>query len=111
VTAGRPRDLLGRNLWEARTRRLEATVWVVVAVLTAVVYGAQGLAWALDCGGRLVSEGQALWEVQAICGEPTQVDDSVEIVLKPAYDVFGCVVDHWFCRKVAFSRVWHSVSR
>jgi hypothetical protein len=64
-------------------------------VLTAAVYGGQGLAWALDCGGRLVSEGQAPWEVQAICGEPTQMDDTVEIVLKPAYDVFGRVVDHF----------------
>ncbi|MDQ3829726.1 MAG: DUF2845 domain-containing protein [Candidatus Tectomicrobia bacterium] len=41
-------------------------------------------------GGR----GRADHEVQAICGEPTQVDDSVEIVLKPADDVFGRVVDH-----------------
>jgi hypothetical protein len=94
VTTGRPRELLGRNLWKARTRRPVATVWIVVVVLTAVVCGARGLAWALDCGGRLVSEGQAPWEVQAICGEPTQVDDSVEIVLKPVYDPFGHVVDY-----------------
>jgi hypothetical protein len=71
-----------------------AGAWVVVAVLTAVVCGAQGLTWALDCEGRLVSEGQAPWEVQAICGEPAQVQDTVEIILQPVYDPFGRVVDH-----------------
>jgi Protein of unknown function (DUF2845) len=94
VTAGRPSELPGRPLWDARTRRPVATVWVVVAVLTAVVCGARGLAWALDCEGRLVSEGQAPWEVQAICGEPTQVDDTVEVILPPVYDPVGRVVDH-----------------
>jgi hypothetical protein len=77
-----------------RTRRPMAGAWVVVAVLTAVVCGAQGLTWALDCEGRLVSEGQAPWEVQAICGEPAQVQDTVEIILQPVYDPFGRVVDH-----------------
>jgi uncharacterized protein DUF2845 len=81
-----------------RTRRPVATARVAV-VLTAAVCGvlggAPGPVWALDCGGRLVSEGQALWEVQAICGEPTQVDDTVEIVLRPVYDVFGRVVDYF----------------
>ena len=51
-------------------RRPVATVWVAIVVLTAVVCGGQGLVWALDCGGRLVSEGQTPWEVQTICGEP-----------------------------------------
>jgi uncharacterized protein DUF2845 len=77
-----------------RTRRLVAYVWMTVGVVATLLVGARGLAWALDCEGRLISEGQAPWEVQAICGEPTQVDDSVEIVLQPAYDVFGPVVDH-----------------
>jgi hypothetical protein len=56
--------------------------------------GISGGAWALDCEGRLVSEGHAPWEVQAICGEPTQVHDTVEIVLQPVYNPFGRVVDH-----------------
>jgi hypothetical protein len=86
---------MNQRLLGNRARRPVATVWVAIVVLTAAVYGGQGLAWALDCGGRLVSEGQAPWEVQAICGEPTQMDDTVEIVLKPAYDVFGRVVDHF----------------
>jgi hypothetical protein len=77
-----------------RTRRPMAGAWVVVAVLTAMVGGIPGLAWALDCEGRLVSEGQTLSEVYAICGAPAQVDDSVDIILQPAYDPFRRVVDH-----------------
>jgi hypothetical protein len=91
----RPRELPGRHLWDTWTREPMVPVWVAVVVLTTWLGGAPGLTWALDCGGRLVSEGQAPWEVQAICGEPTEVDDSVEIALKPAYDVFGRVVDHF----------------
>jgi Protein of unknown function (DUF2845) len=77
-----------------RRRRPVSTVRVAAVGLTALLMGALGLAWALDCGGRLVSEGQAPWEVQAICGEPTQVYDTVEIILQPVYDPFGHVVDH-----------------
>jgi hypothetical protein len=65
-----------------------------VVVLTTLLIGARGLAWVLDCEDRLVSEGQAPWAVQAICGEPAQVQDTVEIVLKPVYDAFGRIVDH-----------------
>jgi hypothetical protein len=32
--------------------------------------------------------------VQAICGEPAQVSDTVEIVLKPVYDPQGRVAGH-----------------
>jgi Protein of unknown function (DUF2845) len=77
-----------------RTRRSMAGAWVVVAVLTAMVGGTPGLAWALDCEGRLVSEGQTLSEVYAICGTPAQVDDSLDIILQLVYDPFGRVVDH-----------------
>jgi Protein of unknown function (DUF2845) len=65
-----------------------------VVVLTTLLAGARGLAWALDREGRLVSEGQAPWEVQVICGEPAHVEDSVEVILQPVYDPFGRVVDH-----------------
>jgi hypothetical protein len=53
-----------------------------------------GLAWALDCNGRLISLGYTLWEVQAICGEPTQIEESLEIILQPIRDRAGQVVDH-----------------
>jgi Protein of unknown function (DUF2845) len=77
-----------------RTRRPVARAWAVLGVLTTLVLGTQELAWALDCEGRLVSEGQAPWEVLAICGEPTQVQDTVEVILQPLYDPVGRVVDH-----------------
>jgi hypothetical protein len=65
-----------------------------VVMLTAVVCGAMGFTWALDCEGRLISLGQPSWEVQAICGEPTQIEDTLEIVLKPVHDPSGRRVDH-----------------
>ena len=71
-----------------------ARAWVAMVGLMTLLVGARGSAWALDCEGRLVSEGQAPWEVQAICGEPTQVQDTVEIILQPVYDPVGRVVDH-----------------
>jgi hypothetical protein len=77
-----------------RTCRPTAIVRIVVVVLTATMGGALAQPWALDCDGRLVSKGQVPWEVQAICGEPTQVYDTVEAILQPVYDPFGRVVDH-----------------
>lgn len=66
-----------------------------VVMLITVVWGVMGLAWALDCSGRLVSLGYTPWEVQAICGDPTQIEDSFELVLKPIHDRAGYVVDHF----------------
>jgi hypothetical protein len=65
-----------------------------VVVLTAVVLGWAGIGRALDCDGRLVSEGASPWDVQAICGDPVQINDTVEIVLKPVYDPYGRVAGH-----------------
>jgi hypothetical protein len=71
-----------------------SSVRVAVVVLTAVVVGAAGIVRALECEGRLVSEGASPWDVQAICGGPTQVSDTVAIVLKPVYDPQGRVAGH-----------------
>jgi hypothetical protein len=62
--------------------------------LTAVVLGVAGIVHALDCEGRLVSIGASPVEVQAICGNPVQVSDTLEVVLKPAYDPQGRVAGH-----------------
>jgi hypothetical protein len=62
---------------------------LVVAVLSAIVLGAVGLGHALDCEGRLVTMGASPVDVQAICGAPAQVSDTIEIVLKPVYDPQG----------------------
>jgi Protein of unknown function (DUF2845) len=65
-----------------------------VVMLITVVFGVMGPAWALDCEGRLVSLGHTPWEVQAICGDPIQMEDGLEIILRPVYAPAGHVVDH-----------------
>jgi Protein of unknown function (DUF2845) len=71
-----------------------SSVRFAVVVLTAVVLGAVSIVYALDCEGRLVSIGMGPWDVQTICGDPVQVSDTVEIVLKPVYDPQGRVAGH-----------------
>jgi hypothetical protein len=65
-----------------------------VMVLTAVVLGMVGIGHTLDCGGRLVLDGASPWDVQGICGDPAQVSDTIEVVLKPVYDPQGHVAGH-----------------
>ena len=69
-------------------------VGIAAVVLTAVVLGAAGIGHALDCEGRLVTMGASPWDVQSICGDPAQVSDTIEIVLKPVYDPQGRVAGH-----------------
>jgi Protein of unknown function (DUF2845) len=66
----------------------------VVVALTAVLLGTAGIVSALDCQGRLVTMGASPWDVQGICGDPAQVHDTIEIVLKPVYDPQGRVAGH-----------------
>jgi hypothetical protein len=66
-------------------------VRIAVVMWTAVVLGAAGIGHALDCGGRLVLDGASPWDVQSICGDPMQVNDTIKIVLKPAYSPQGRV--------------------
>jgi hypothetical protein len=66
-----------------------SSVRFAVVVLIAVVVGAAGIVYALDCEGRLVSIGMGSWDVQTICGDPVQVSGIVEVVLKPVYDPRG----------------------
>jgi Protein of unknown function (DUF2845) len=57
---------------------------IAVVALTAVLLGTAGIVSALDCQGRLVIMGASPWDVQGICGDPEQVNDTIEVVLKPA---------------------------
>jgi Protein of unknown function (DUF2845) len=66
----------------------------VVVALTAVLLGTAGIVSALDCHGRLVIMGASPWDVQGICGDPEQVHDTIEVVLKPVYDPQGRVAGH-----------------
>ena len=69
-------------------------VQVAVAALTAVMLGTVGIVSALECQGRLVTIGTGPWDVQGICGSPEQVNDTIELVLKPVYDPQGRVAGH-----------------
>jgi Protein of unknown function (DUF2845) len=71
-----------------------SSVRIAAVVLTVGVLGAAGIVHALECDGRLVSQGASPWDVQAICGDPMQVSDTIEIVLKPVYDPQGRVAGH-----------------
>ena len=70
------------------------SVRIAVVVLTAVGLGVAGIIYALDCEGRLDSIGIGPWDIQTIGGDPVQVSDAVEIVLKPVYDPEGRVAGH-----------------
>jgi hypothetical protein len=67
---------------------------IPAVVLTAMVLGAVSIGHALDCGGRLVLDGASPWDVQRICGDPEQVSETIEVVLKPVYDPQGRVAGH-----------------
>jgi hypothetical protein len=71
-----------------------SSVRLPVVVLTAVVLGWAGIGHALDCDGRVVPLGATPWDVQTICGDPAQVNDTIELVLKPVYDPRGSVAGH-----------------
>ena len=71
-----------------------SSVRLPVVVLTAVVLGWAGIGHALDCDGRVVSLGATPWDVQTMCGDPAQVNDTIELVLKPVYDPRGSVAGH-----------------
>jgi len=73
---------------------MRSRVRVAVVVLTAVVLGVAGIVHALDCGGRLVVDGASPWDAQTICGDPVQVSDTVEVVLKPVDNPPGRVAGH-----------------
>ena len=49
-------------------------IWVAVAVLVAVPTLAMAQSM-IRCGGKLIGEGSSRAEVEAACGEPTQVDN------------------------------------
>jgi Protein of unknown function (DUF2845) len=62
--------------------------WLALVVLIAVVLGTGEIASALQCGGRVVSVGDNPWEVKEVCGEPTHIEDSLEVIPQLVYDEF-----------------------
>lgn len=71
-----------------------ARVRFAVVVWAAMALGVAGIGQAMDCDGKVVSTGASPWDVQAICGDPAQVSETIEIVLKPVYDPRGSVAGH-----------------
>ena len=77
-------------------------VWFAVVVWAVVALGVAGIGHAMDCHGKVVSIGASPWDVQAICGDPAQVSDTIEIVLKPVYGPHGRA--EGTCRSASQSR-------
>jgi hypothetical protein len=73
---------------------MRSRVRFAVVVWAAAALGVAGIGQAMDCDGRVVSMGASPWDVQAICGDPAQVTDTIEIILKPVYDPRGSVAGH-----------------
>jgi hypothetical protein len=63
--------------------RCAMMVWAGVGL------GVAGVGYGMDCHGKVVSMGASAWDVQALCGDPAQVNDAVEVVLKPVYEPSG----------------------
>ena len=60
--------------------------WIVLMVVAAVVVAMVTSAFALQCQGKIIFIGESKWEVQEACGEPSAIEETVEVVLQRAYD-------------------------
>ena len=61
-------------------------ICVVVMVCSAVFLALFDTASALQCSGRVVSIGNSKWEVKETCGEPTNIEDTSDVIFQPFYD-------------------------
>jgi hypothetical protein len=66
-------------------------LWGAFIVVAAAVVGTINTASAQPWHGKILSIGDSKWEVQEACGEPSYVEESVEIIPKPVYDVIQYV--------------------
>ncbi len=57
-----------------------------LALGMAIILGTGSLALGLTCNRQVVSEGQTAWQVMAMCGEPTHVEEKVQTVFIQLYD-------------------------
>jgi Protein of unknown function (DUF2845) len=60
--------------------------WGALIVVAAVVAGAVNTASAQPCHGKIISIGDTKWEVQEACGEPSSIEETIEVVPKLVYD-------------------------
>jgi hypothetical protein len=61
-------------------------LWCTLVVVAAVVAGTVTVASAQPCHGRIISIGDSKWEVQEACGEPSSIEETVEVVPRQVYD-------------------------
>jgi hypothetical protein len=61
-------------------------LWGTLIVVAAVVAGMVTIASAQPCHGKIISTGDPKWNVQAACGEPSSIEESIEVVPKQMYD-------------------------
>ncbi len=62
------------------------TLWVPLIGIAAVVAGTVTRAVAQPCHGKIISIGDSKWAVQDACGEPSQIEETTDVVLQSAYD-------------------------
>ena len=61
-------------------------LWGVLIIVAAVVVGTDNLASAQPCHGKIISIGDTKWEVQEVCGEPSSLEETTEVVPELVYD-------------------------
>jgi hypothetical protein len=68
----------------------EATrvIRAAMVILAMLWWGLFDSAFALQCGGKVVSMGYHTWRVREICGEPTNIQDVQQLVPQRYYDPF-----------------------
>ena len=71
--------------WWGERGRVSSS-WLAAIVLTALICGIAGPALALRCNGQIVSVGDAAWEVINVCGRPTHVESTAEVLPELVYD-------------------------
>ncbi len=60
--------------------------WLTVSVFMALICGMAGPASALRCGGRIISVGDSKREVLDVCGRPSHIESTVEVLPELVYD-------------------------
>jgi hypothetical protein len=68
----------------------------VVIILAMLGWGLLDTALALQCDGKVVSEGDPKWRVREIYGEPADIQDTQQLIPQGYYDPCQPVYVHTF---------------
>jgi hypothetical protein len=69
---------------------------VAVVILAMLWWGLCDTALALQCDGKVVSEGYQTWRVREICGEPANIYDTQQAIPQRYYDPYQRTYVHMF---------------